>query len=82
MAVRELVHEDESVRVYEVYDDEGNLIGRDVESKVDPEPTPAERLAAVEAAVEAAAELADDASATAQDVAKAMRDALSTLGEG
>jgi hypothetical protein len=36
---RTLVYEDDEVRRYEVYDDAGNLVGEDVESKRPPEQT-------------------------------------------
>jgi hypothetical protein len=34
VTTRQLVYEDDEVRRYEVYDDDGNVIGEDAESKI------------------------------------------------
>lgn len=54
MTTRKLIHEDDTVATYEVYDDNGDRIGTDVESKAPAEPSDLERIAAllVEAGVD------------------------------
>lgn len=70
---RQLVHEDDDVRVYEVRDDGGEVVGEDRESKAAPVPSAVARIAALESRLDAVAALAAKADATATEVAAAAK---------